>query len=144
MELYDIETDSEVYLRGIFTAPPIEEKSSEEMLTRTYQQVKEYLAQEKFVVTLGGEHSITYGSIRAYAESYPGLTVLQLDAHADLQHAYENNPWSHASVMARVKELSGVTKIVSVGIRSMSKEELPSLDRSNTFFAQSSMRKDFG
>jgi agmatinase len=63
------------------------------------------------------------------------LTVLQLDAHADLQPAYENNPWSHASVMARVKEIPEVINCVAVGIRSMSVEELPFLDRSRVFYA---------
>ena len=135
MELYDIETNSEVYLKGIFTAPPVREKSSEKMLEKTYQTVRTYLAQSKYVVTIGGEHAISYAPIRAYAEQFPQLTVLQFDAHADLQPAYEGNPWSHASVMARVKELENVKKIVSVGIRSMSAEELPYLDRPRTFFA---------
>ena len=135
LELYDIETRSEVYLQGIFTAPPIAEKSSEKMLENTYNTVKSYLAQGKYVVTIGGEHAISYAPIRAYAERFPNLTVLQFDAHADLQPAYEGNPWSHASVMARVKELENVEKIVSVGIRSMSTEELPLQERSHTFFA---------
>jgi agmatinase len=135
MELYDIETDSEVYLKGIFTDHPIEARTSEEMLALTYSRTKEWLQQEKFVVTLGGEHSISYAPIKAHAEHHKKLTVLQLDAHADLQPTYEGNPWSHASVMARVKEIPEVSKVVSVGIRSMSREELPFLDRSSTFFA---------
>lgn len=135
MELYDIETDSEVYLRGIYTEAPIISTNSEEMLQLTYAKAKEWILQDKFVVTLGGEHAISYGSIKAHAECYDKLTVLQLDAHADLQPAYENNPWSHASVMARVKEIPQVSQIVSVGIRSMSREELPFLDRSHVFFA---------
>jgi agmatinase len=135
MELYDIETDSEVYLRGIYTAPPIKAETSEAMLQLTYQRTQDFLKQGKFVVCLGGEHTISYSPIRASAEYHPQLTVLQFDAHADLHPAYENNPWSHASVMARVKELPQVAKIVSVGIRSMSKEELAYLDRPNTFFA---------
>lgn len=135
MELYDIETDSEVYKKGIYTAPPVQAKSSSDMLENTYRLTKDFLEMGKMVVTIGGEHSISYAPIRAYAEHYKKLTVLQFDAHADLQEAYEGNPWSHASVMARVKELPNVTKIVSVGIRSMSSEELPCLDRPNTFFA---------
>jgi agmatinase len=135
MELYDIETHSEVYLKGIFTAPPIQEKTSERMLDATYERVKKYLNAEKFVITLGGEHSISYAPIKAHAEKFPNLTVLQFDAHADLQPAYEGNPWSHASAMARVKELEHVSKIVSIGIRSMSQEEVPFLDLPNTFFA---------
>jgi agmatinase len=135
MELYDIETNSEVFLRGIFTDKPILAINSEQMLKRTYDRVKEWIGKNKFVVTLGGEHSIAYASIKAHAEHYGHLTVLQLDAHADLQPDYEGNPWSHASVMARVKEIPQVTKIISVGIRSMSRAELPFVDHSNVYFA---------
>lgn len=135
MELYDIETNSEVFLKGIYTAPPIVANTSKEMLEQTYQHTKTYLTKGKFVVTIGGEHSISYAPIRAHAEHYKQLTILQFDAHADLQDTYEGNPWSHACVMARVKELPGVTKIISIGIRSLSKEETPALDKPNTFYA---------
>lgn len=135
MELYDIETDSEVYIKGIYTDRPINVKTSKEMLLSTYNRAKDWILKDKFLMTIGGEHSISYASIKAHAEHYGNLTVLQLDAHADLQPAYEGNPWSHASVMARVKEIPEVSKIISVGIRSMSSEELPFLDPSHTFFA---------
>lgn len=135
LECYDIETDSEVYKEGIHTSKEIAAKTSEEMLKQTYDRVLNYVKKGKFVVTLGGEHSISYAPIKAHAEAYQGITVVQFDAHADLQKAYEGNPWSHASVMARVKELPNVKKIVSIGIRSMSAEELPLLDKENTFFA---------
>lgn len=135
MELYDIETDSEIYLKGIYTAPTILATTSKSMLQKTYVAADNYLNQNQFVVTLGGEHSISYAAIRAYSEHFPNLTVLQFDAHADLQDAYENNPLSHASVMARVAELSHVEKIVSVGIRSMSGEEKKNLSKVRTFFA---------
>lgn len=135
LELYDIETDSEVYLKGIYTDKPVIAHSSEEMLRMTYDRTKEWINTGKFVVTLGGEHSISYAAIKAHAEYYGELTVLQLDAHSDLQPAYENNPWSHASVMARVKEIPQVSKIISVGIRSMASEEVPFVDQPRTFFA---------
>lgn len=135
LELYDIETDSEVYEQGIHTAPGVHAKTSQEMLDQLYQRTANYLKQDKFVVTLGGEHSISSAPIRAHADHYGEITVLQFDAHADLQDAYEGNPLSHASVMARVQELPNVTKIVSVGIRSMSSEELKNLDRAHTHFA---------
>lgn len=135
LELYDIETNSEVYLKGIFTAPPVIAENSEAMIEMTYKRVKALLDKEKLVCVIGGEHSISFAPIKAHAEKFQKITVLQLDAHADLQDAYEGNPWSHASVMARVQELEGVEKIVSVGIRSMSSEELPNLDRQNTFFS---------
>lgn len=135
LELYDIETNFEVYLKGIHTAPEIVKNTSEEMLEETYFQTKKFLDQGKFVVTVGGEHSISYAPIRAHGDHYKDLTVLQLDAHADLQDAYENNPLSHACVMARVRELPTVGKIISVGIRSMSLEECINLRRPHTFFA---------
>lgn len=133
MELYDIETDSEVYLKGIYTDSPVQKETSQEMLDAAYNRVQEWLNKAKFVVTLGGEHTISYAPIRAHAEKFGPLTVLQLDAHTDLRTSYESNPWSHASVMARVKEIPQVEKIVAVGIRSMSVEE--KIDRPNTFFA---------
>jgi len=135
LELYDIETDSQVYLEGIYTAPLIKAKTSKQMLETVYRRTKQLIDQDKFVVTLGGEHSISYAPIRAHAEHYKKITILQFDAHADLAASYEGNPWSHASAMSRVRELKGVEKIVSVGIRSMSYQELASLDRPHTFFA---------
>lgn len=136
MELYDVETDFEVYKKGIYTAPPVLGKTSESMLDEAYRRTKNYLQSDKFVVTIGGEHSVSYAPIKAFFEHFKTLTILQFDAHADLQPAYENNPWSHASVMARVQELqSPPVKIVSIGIRSLSREELVNLDRKTTFFA---------
>lgn len=135
MELYDIETHSEVYLKGIYTASPVIAATSKEMLDLTYERTNELILEDKFVVALGGEHSISYAPIKATAEKYKNLTVLQFDAHADLQPAYENNPWSHASVMARVKELPNIDKIVAVGIRSMSKEEFSHINPAYTIFA---------
>lgn len=135
MELYDIETDSEPFLKGIYTAPAVHADTSEKMIKEAYETVQSYLSKGQFVITLGGEHSISLGPIKACSEAYPDLTVLQLDAHADLQDAYENNPWSHASIMARVKELPNVKTIISVGIRSMSSEELPNMNKKHMFFA---------
>lgn len=134
MELYDIETHSEVYRKGIYTAPIITAESSEEMLEIGYRRTKEFIDKGKFVIAIGGEHSVSFGPIKATAEYYGTLTVLQFDAHADLQPSYENNQWSHASVMARVKELPKVN-IISIGIRSMSSEELPYVDNARTFFS---------
>ncbi|MBA2368889.1 MAG: agmatinase [Candidatus Protochlamydia sp.] len=135
MELYDIETDSEPYKKGIYTDAAIQADTSESMLELTFRRTKELLGLGKFVITIGGEHSISYASIRAHAEQAGTLTVLQLDAHSDLQNTYENNPWSHACVMARVREIPQVANIISVGIRSMSAEESASLDLPTTFFA---------
>jgi agmatinase len=134
MELFDIETASTVYQVGFHTAPAIDAASSIEMQKELHRRIAGYLSEGKFVVALGGEHSISYPCIKAHAEKFPGLSVLQIDAHADLQEAYEGNPWSHASVMARVREIPQVSSITSVGIRSMSDEEFQVVDRKRTFY----------
>lgn len=132
LELYDIETSSEPYTIGIRTGAPIIEKTSEAMLDAAYRAVAKELDAGRFVVTLGGEHAISQAPIKAYAEKYPGLSILQLDAHADLHPAYEGDPLSHASVMARVQEIPGISSLVAVGIRSMSSAELSRQEQSNT------------
>lgn len=135
LELYDIETDFEVFELGIHTADPVDCPTSETMVKNVYDSVSQLLKQDKFVVTVGGEHSISPAPIKAHAEKFPGLSVLQLDAHADLQPAYEGNPLSHASAMSRVKEIPEVSNLVAVGIRSMSGEELEFMDKTQTYFA---------
>jgi agmatinase len=134
MELYDIETKTYIYQVGIHTAEAVRASNCEQMQQEVYRRSKDYLSQGKFLITLGGEHSISYAPIHAHAEQFPGMSVLQIDAHADLQEAYEGNPWSHASVMARVRELPHISSIVAVGIRSLSQEEAQVLDREKTFF----------
>ena len=135
IELYDIETRSEVFKEGIFTAPEMRPSSSEEMLKEVYEKSSFYLKQGKYLITLGGEHSISLPVIRAHAERYGSISILQLDAHTDLAEAYEGNPYSHASVMARVKEIPEVDLIASVGIRSMAREEVPHVSEGSTFWA---------
>jgi agmatinase len=142
LELYDIETDFEVYKMGIFTDRPLEAPSSVKMLKKTYERTKKLIDEGKFVVVLGGEHSISPATVQAHAEAYGPLSVLQLDAHADLQVAYENNPYSHASVMSRVKEIPNISKLVAVGIRSLSVEEKEFIDFEHTFFAHQLDKED--
>jgi agmatinase len=133
MELYDIETDSEVFRIGIFTAPKVNEKSSPDaMVGKVYSAVSSYLKDGKFVVTLGGEHSVTIGAAQAYSEAFPGLSVLQIDAHTDLRQEYEGSRFNHACVMARIREMC---PIVQVGIRSMDVIEKPYIDKGRIFFA---------
>ena len=84
--------------------------------------VDEVLGQGKFPLVLGGEHSLTAGTIRPLVARHPDLVVLQLDAHADLRDGYQGEPFSHAAAMRRVLDQPGVT-LVSVGIRAISKEE---------------------
>ena len=142
METYDIETGKETYRMGIHTADPILAKDSETMVSETKNQALAFLKQGKMVVGLGGEHAITPPLIAAYAELHENFCVLQFDAHADLVPAYEGNPLSHASAMSRVNEIPQVSHIVSVGIRSMSAEELPFIDAPNTFFAHKIQEDD--
>jgi agmatinase len=133
MELFDIETGTEVYRRGIHTASPVTEKRSPEAMTDAVAaRVEEHLGRGRFVVTVGGEHSVSVGSIRAHARRYPGMGVLQLDAHADLRDEYEGSRYNHACVMARVRELC---PILQVGIRSMDVSELASITPGRVFWA---------
>ncbi len=100
--------------------------------------VQPHVGRGKFLVTLTGEHTGALGAIRAHAPQYPGMCVVQIDAHGDLRQAYQDNPYSHASVMARVVQ-DGLP-LVQVGIRSISPEEIELIDKTpriNTFFAAS-------
>jgi len=133
LEFYDIDTDSEVYRLGIWTAPPIRAKTSEKMVETVYQRVFRLLKTDKFVVVLGGEHTVALGSIKAHAEVYSNMSVLHLDAHADIRDTYEGSKLNHACVMARIKEITKRT--VSVGIRSMDYSEKEVIDREKVFFA---------
>ena len=128
MELYDEETDAEVYKIGIHKLAEITpEGDPAEMMTKIYERAKEELAKGKFLVSLGGEHSVSAPVIRAHAEQFHNISILQIDAHADLRDEYDGTPHSHASIMARtVKDLK--IPAVQVGIRSISAEEARSLD----------------
>lgn len=128
MELYEEETDSEVYKIGIHTAEEFQSQTTpEKMMEGLYQKSRALVASGKFVCMLGGEHSISVPVIRAHAERYHNLSVLQIDAHADLRDSYDGTPHSHASVMARVVKDMRIPS-VQVGIRSISAEEARSLD----------------
>jgi agmatinase len=134
MELYDIETDCEIYRRGIFTEDAIGgDITTDEMIEAVRDIVRYYMEEDKFTVVLGGEHSVSIGSIQAHAERYNKFTVLQLDAHADLREEYNGSKFNHACVMARAREFC---PIVQVGIRSMSSEEQASADESAMFTAR--------
>ncbi len=112
---------------------------SEKMNDWVYQTTREWLGRGKIVGVVGGDHSVPFGAIKAYAEKFPGLGVLHLDAHADLRDAYEGFTWSHASIMFNVvKKIPGVKKLVQVGIRDFGEAEhdmiLESNGRIHTFF----------
>jgi len=134
MELYDIDTDSELYRKGIYTADPVtEECSPEKLAVKVHICVSKYIDDGKFVVTLGGEHSVSIGVAKAYAEKIPGMCVLQIDAHTDLRQEYEGSRYNHACVMARIREWC---PIVQVGIRSMDVVEKPYISRDRIFWAK--------
>ncbi len=133
LEFYDIETDSEVQLKGICTLEPVTEKSSPEALVNEVcRRVGEEVRKNKFPVVVGGNHTVSIGAIKALSEMTPGMSVLQLDAHSDLRMEYEGSRFNHACAMARAREMA---EIVQVGIRSMSAEELPYRDKQRLFAA---------
>ena len=134
MELYDLETDSEVYKNGIFTSTEILSNSSEEMIKCVYDRVKELMKDGKFVVSLGGEHTISLPAIKAHHENYSDISIINLDAHSDMRESYLDNRYSHACVMARVKEINN--NIILIGIRSLDSSELDNINKNNTFFAK--------
>jgi agmatinase len=133
MELFDIEKWQELYTCGIFTDKPIApHKTPEDMVYDAYKVTRKHLLAGKYCMTLGGEHSVSIGPIKAYQELTENLTILQLDAHGDLREEYEESMNNHACVMARAREKS---PIVQVGIRSICIEESETIDKSRVFFA---------
>src|SRR3972149_4739254 len=122
MELYDEELGKETYLSGIHTVLPLEAdaRGPKEMIASVRGAVGQVLASDKIPVVLGGEHSISFGAVQAMKDKYPQISVLQLDAHADLRNAYQGSPYSHAAVARRIAE---ICPLVQAGIRSLSAEE---------------------
>lgn len=141
MELYDIETETEVYKQGIFLADAITEKSSPEaVVAEVHKAVKEYILRNKFVTIFGGEHSISIGTIRAFNECFDDLTILHIDAHADLRKEYEGSRCNHACA---VYEASQTTNLIQVGIRSMDIAETTVMDKDKTWFAHDMATDDY-
>lgn len=141
MELYDIETNSEAYKNGVYLADAITEASSPEaMVEAVYRQTKNYITRNKFVTLIGGEHSVSIGSIRAFNEGFEDLTVVQIDAHADLRKEYEGSECNHACA---VHEASKNTNLIQVGIRSMDVSELKWMNKDQTFFAHEIREEEY-
>ncbi len=133
LEFYDIETESEAHLAGIYTMNPVLRKETpRDHVEEVYYRILSLLADKKFPVIIGGNHTVSIGSVKAFSEYYDNLSVLQLDAHADLRQEYEGSVLNHACVMARAREFA---PIVQVGIRSMSVDELPYIQRDRIFFS---------
>lgn len=141
MELYDIETGTEVYQQGVYLADAITENSSPEaMVQAVHATTKSYIKKNKFVTLFGGEHSISIGTIRAFNESFENLTVLHIDAHADLRPSYEGTTCNHACA---AHEASQTTNLIQVGIRSMDQIENSFLDPEKTFFAHDMVQDEY-
>ena len=133
MELYDIETNSEVYKKGIYLSDSISDfDSPDEMIDTVYKITKKYISKNKFVTIFGGEHSISIATVKAFNDSFDDLSVLHIDAHADLRQVYEGTKYNHACAMY---EANQNTNLVQVGIRSMDVEEKNVMNQDNVFFA---------
>lgn len=139
VEYYDEELETETYLKtGIATLPPIafDGKVDENAVNLIEKETTKLLDDNKFVVSLGAEHTVTYGFVKAFAKKYTDLTVLQIDAHSDLRYSYHDNIYSHASVMHRIHDM-GLT-ICQAGIRAQCIEEAQLIKKSeniHTFYA---------
>lgn len=141
MEWYDIETDSEVYKQGIHLTDPILENSSPEaMVKAVHATTKDFIKRNKFVTLFGGEHSVSIGTIRAFNECFDDLTVLHIDAHADLRESYDGSKYNHACA---VHEASQNTNLIQVGIRSMDHIEKTYMDEEKTFFSQDMVNDEY-
>ena len=139
VEFYDEELDLETYKQcGIATLAPMDftGKFDKAAVDHIQSETSRHVRNGKYVVSLGAEHTVTLGFVKAYLEQYPDLAVLQIDAHSDLRAAYHDNPYSHASVMARIHDLN--VPLVQIGIRAQCKEEADLIKASaniHTFYA---------
>jgi len=142
MELWDDEMRTDVHGIGIFTLPEMELPfgEMEPLLDEIERVAYEIIGRDKFLVSLGGEHSITPPLVSAAARKYPGMSVLQIDAHADMRDAYMGTRHNHACAMRRCLQHARLTQ---VGIRSLSTEEAEILPKLNTtVFYDASMRQN--
>ena len=142
MEIWDEETQTDVHGIGICTLPEMELPfaTMDEVMAEIRRVTSELVSRGKFPFILGGEHSITGPVVAAVAKQHPGLSVLQIDAHADLRDCYMGTPHNHACAMRRVLDSARVTQ---VGIRSLSTEEAAAIaSLKTTIFYDYNMRQD--
>jgi agmatinase len=140
MELYDVGLGIEPWRHGIHTLPEVAPHtgSPEAMADRIESVVGELLDQGKFVVTLGGEHTVAVGAVRAHARRTPGLSVLAFDAHSDLREEYLDSRYNHACTLRRALDVAPVTQ---VGLRSASVEDAALIrDRGLAFYSPREFR----
>src|SRR5260370_1077585 len=142
MELWDEETGTDVHSIGICTLPEMEFPfaAMDDIVCAIRRVSSELVNRGKFPLILGGEHSITPAVVAAVAAKYPGLSVLQIDAHADLRDSFMGTPHNHACAMRRTLDFAPVTQ---VGIRSLSLEEAAAVPGLRTkIFYDYNMRAD--
>ena len=135
VELYDIETNSEIYKAGIHTAPSLNitnKTDPEEVNNKIQETARKFIKDGKFIVMLGGEHSISTGLARALFEKYKNMSVLHCDAHGDTREEYQDSKYNHACVMARIREF--VPSLVQVGIRAIDIEEVENRKKNQHIF----------
>lgn len=133
LEFYDEELGEEIALKaGIATLPilkPNAKETTPAFFMKVTRAVDKLLNLNKFVITVGGEHTLTYAPVAAYVRHFPNLTILHFDAHADLRQSYEDTEWSHACALRRSLDL--VQKAVLVGIRSFDSTEIAWIKANN-------------
>ena len=140
VEFYDEEVNRELIKEiGVATLPSLNfsKKKNEKALQYIYNEAKNVLNENKFLLTLGGEHTISSALIQAHSEKFPNLFVVQFDAHSDLRMEYQGNKFSHACIMMRVCEFLNPKNIVQVGIRAQCVEEANFIreKKINTYYA---------
>lgn len=146
VEFFDEETAQEAYKKlGIATLEPMdfEGKVNKDAIDLIEAETLKHLNQNKFVVSLGAEHTVSLGFVKAFQQKFEDFSVLQIDAHSDLRSAYNDNPYSHASVLARIHDLN--IPICQVGIRAQCKEEYDLIQSSpliNTWYAHMIQEND--
>ncbi len=133
VELYDEELNCEPFkVIGVKTIKPFKiNKNINKALKQVSLLNQKSIEKNLFPLTLGGEHSITAGCIEPFVKSYKNVTILQFDAHADLRNNYNNQKYSHASAMRRCLDFKNVD-LISIGIRNISKEEIPFLKKNDS------------
>ena len=133
VELYDEELNCEPFkVIGVKTIKPFKiNKNINKALKQISLLNQKSIEKNLFPLTLGGEHSITAGCIEPFVKSYKNVTILQFDAHADLRNNYNNQKYSHASAMRRCLDFKNVD-LISIGIRNISKEEIPFLKKNDS------------
>ena len=133
VELYDEELNCEPFkVIGVKTIKPFKiNKNINKALKQVSHLNQKSIEKNLFPLTLGGEHSITAGCIEPFVKSYKNVTIVQFDAHADLRNSYNNQKYSHASAMRRCLDFKNVD-LISIGIRNISKEEIPFLKKNDS------------